>query len=342
MPVLPNNEALTKHELTQAKRYLVQVMSDDTVFIDCFGRSYQQDIKVQVDGRPWHFIYDQSKKKGVRFTAAVFLDRAILHERTLYRYPSDRRFFVLWESPNEPHFSHLLKVESQARAIFTHDEDLLARSPDYQRLDYSVSWINDGIPMAAPEKNRLISFMGSIQHPTAFGYELRKAVASRFASNTQVDCYGKGIREVESKLTALAPYCFSIAMENTQKNFYYTEKLIDCFIAKTIPVYWGCDRIGEIFDERGMIRFQTLEELESIVAGLSFDKYRSMLPYAEANAARVVNGRMGTYAELYTKLAENLSPIVRERSPVAAFQRSKAAAMFRYGKMRLMKCLGVR
>jgi hypothetical protein len=49
---------------------------------------------------------------------------------------------------------------------------------------------------------------------------------------------------ISDKRTILEPYMFSIVPENSEHNGYYTEKLIDCFIAKTIPIYWGCPDIG--------------------------------------------------------------------------------------------------
>ena len=41
---------------------------------------------------------------------------------------------------------------------------------------------------------------------------------------------------------------YSIAIESSQEINYFTEKLIDCLITKTIPVYWGCPNISEFFD----------------------------------------------------------------------------------------------
>lgn len=29
---------------------------------------------------------------------------------------------------------------------------------------------------------------------------------------------------------------------------YFSEKLSDCFVSGTIPLYWGCVRLGDYFD----------------------------------------------------------------------------------------------
>jgi hypothetical protein len=39
---------------------------------------------------------------------------------------------------------------------------------------------------------------------------------------------------------------FHIAIENTQENNYFTEKIIDCFRTYTIPVYCGCPNISNV------------------------------------------------------------------------------------------------
>ena len=193
-------------------------MIENTINIDCYGRSYTQDITVQAFGQSYRFIYDERKKTGLRFTAGLFLDRALLHQRCLYRFPAGRRVVVLLESPNEPHFGLAQEIEDSVSVILTHDAELLNRKTNYQRFDYGMSWFNDGTPLQVDKKTRLASFVGSLNHPDVFGYQLRKAVANHFIPDERVDCFGKGIREVESKQTALEPYCFSIAMENARKD----------------------------------------------------------------------------------------------------------------------------
>lgn len=46
-------------------------------------------------------------------------------------------------------------------------------------------------------------------------------------------------KRVENKLDFLKQYKFNIAFENSQSSGYCTEKLIEAFAAKTIPIYWG-------------------------------------------------------------------------------------------------------
>jgi hypothetical protein len=54
---------------------------------------------------------------------------------------------------------------------------------------------------------------------------------------------------------------FGIVIENTSYRGYFTEKILDCFLLKTIPVYWGCSNIGDYFDIDGIITFNNVDDL---------------------------------------------------------------------------------
>lgn len=72
-------------------------------------------------------------------------------------------------------------------------------------------------------------------------------------TNLLVDYFGKGINEVKDKYDALAKYNYSIAIENDKTNFYWTEKISDCFLSDTMPIYYGCENITDFFPEESLI-----------------------------------------------------------------------------------------
>jgi glycosyltransferase involved in cell wall biosynthesis len=83
-----------------------------------------------------------------------------------------------------------------------------------------------------------------------------------------VDAFGRGINPINSKLEGLKDYQFSIAMENAKMKNYFTEKLLDCMLAGTIPIYYGCPNIEEWFNPEGIISFDTTEQLTNIISDL--------------------------------------------------------------------------
>ena len=42
-------------------------------------------------------------------------------------------------------------------------------------------------------------------------------------------------------------YLFTIAIENTSHDHYFTEKIINPFLNNTVPIYWGCKKVEEYF-----------------------------------------------------------------------------------------------
>ena len=82
------------------------------------------------------------------------------------------------------------------------------------------------------------------------------------------DLYGHGINPIVGKIEGLKEYMFSIAVENSYTNNYMTEKLVDCFLTGTIPIYYGCPNVGKYFDINGIIQFNTKEELDKIINDL--------------------------------------------------------------------------
>jgi hypothetical protein len=54
---------------------------------------------------------------------------------------------------------------------------------------------------------------------------------------------------------------YGIAIENFSHRGYFTEKILDCFLMKTVPIYWGCSNIGDYFNTNGIIQFENVDDL---------------------------------------------------------------------------------
>jgi hypothetical protein len=76
---------------------------------------------------------------------------------------------------------------------------------------------------------------------------------------------------------------FHVCVENVKHNNWYTEKIGEAFCTKTIPIYWGCPNIGDYYDERGIITFNTKEELLHIINSLTPEDYYSRREYIDYN-----------------------------------------------------------
>ena len=59
--------------------------------------------------------------------------------------------------------------------------------------------------------------------------------------------------KVINKIDFLSSYKFSITMENSEGDGYISEKIIDSFIAGTIPIYYGNYMIDEYINPKAYI-----------------------------------------------------------------------------------------
>ena len=60
-------------------------------------------------------------------------------------------------------------------------------------------------------------------------------------------------RFIKNKITFLSSYKFSIAMENSEGDGYISEKIVDSFLAGTIPIYYGDYMIDEYINLKSFI-----------------------------------------------------------------------------------------
>lgn len=78
------------------------------------------------------------------------------------------------------------------------------------------------------------------------------------------DLYGRGFNPIELKQDALLPYKYSIAIENTSVDDYWTEKIIDCFLTYTMPIYYGAKNIDAFFPKESYLWVDVAKPQESI------------------------------------------------------------------------------
>jgi hypothetical protein len=172
-----------------------------------------------------------------------------------------------------------LDVRNHFRAIFTHYRPFVELGPPFLFYPYCGSFIKDWDIFP---KTKLVSMIVGFKALMS-GHRLRHQIVGAF--ETGIDYYGHEGR-FDPKYIALRDYGYSVVIENCVEDFYFSEKLIDCFSQGTIPIYWGCPSIGNFFDERGMCildRETTLGSLFSILETISLEDYKSRKKYIDVN-----------------------------------------------------------
>lgn len=163
--------------------------------------------------------------------------------------------------------------------IFTWDKELAKQIPNAIFMVYGISWIKEELYSMYP-KTKMCSIVVSEKRHLR-GHILRHDVVSRYRN--KFDLYGRGYNKIESLIQAYKDYRFTIVIENTNQDCNLSEKLVSPILCGTIPIYWGCPSVSDVFDDRGLIKFSNIEELKDILDSLSEEKYQNMLPYAQIN-----------------------------------------------------------
>ncbi|MFV0445254.1 MAG: hypothetical protein ACK5Q5_16880, partial [Planctomycetaceae bacterium] len=221
--------------------------SPSRVWVDCHGEPIDlPQVVCNVAGREWIFVFDPACKQSRKFHFGLFANMAALGPH-VFAYPRHRRIAALFETPLKACYRELPEIERRFPTIYTHQQELINRGPPYVPLLLGMNWMSvwtDADAAAVlqdhPEKRELVSFMGGLDHPDEGAYRLRRQAAEFALQRGNIACFGKGIRTILNKRDALAPFRFSIAMENASSNLYFTEKLVDCLLLETIPIYYGC------------------------------------------------------------------------------------------------------
>lgn len=162
------------------------------------------------------------------------------------------------------------KYLNKFKYIFTFDEELLNYDKRFKFCFAGGPWIKDANKKIY-EKTKLISCIASHKNKTK-GHQVRLKISNELKND--LDLYGKipgGIPLSEKEL-GLNDYMFSVAIENDLTNSYFTEKILDCFVTGTIPIYLGCKSIGKFFDERGIIRLDDSFDIKNITKELYYEK----------------------------------------------------------------------
>lgn len=178
-------------------------------------------------------------------------------------------------------YNTITQIEDDFDYILTYDEELLKRGKKYLKYVVAQSRVSDE-ESGIHEKNKLVSMIAS--HKTiSVGHRFRHQIVRELQGKHNFDLWGSGYKHFTSKNDPLRDYYFSISVMNCKVNDFFTEVLVDNFRLGTVPIFWGCPNIGDYFDTRGIITFDTIEELDHILSNLTIKDYHDRLEYIGKN-----------------------------------------------------------
>lgn len=143
-------------------------------------------------------------------------------------------------------------------ALFTHSERILDKYANARFMPGGGIYIGTNVGGGEwgesnfNQKRKLISIVSSDKKVCplhVFRIDIAKEMLKRNIGDVMGTLVGKYIRIADS----LTEYMYSVAIENCQSRYYFTEKLLNCFATMTVPVYFGCKDVGKFFNTDGII-----------------------------------------------------------------------------------------
>lgn len=191
--------------------------------------------------------------------------------------PRDRTIGVVTEPTWSPNFRPGY-LERRCQYILTHDVSPFKRATQGQCL--CIPWVTrEETQIQLPKTKKLSIIVAPTLHQAegtlySFRHRLVKQI---LGSDLECDIYGdwpgddrrlKGF--LPSKAAGLLRYEFSVAIENCSEPGYSSEKLVDCFLSGTQPVYAGDPTVSRYIDPQASVMLDTsnpMSTLRKIVRG---------------------------------------------------------------------------
>jgi len=185
----------------------------------------------------------------------------------------------------------IIERQKDFNYILTYDDDLIKKIENGILFEYGTKWVeieNYNYPdkkfsvstvcgFKTITKNHLLRQelwynQDKIKIPTDF-YESQYGGVENIKNN----------KILKDSKFPLFDSMFHICIENVTRNNFFSEKLIDCLLCKTIPIYCGCPNINNYFDTSSFIVVNNLEEIINSCNSLNPDYYYSHLNSIEYN-----------------------------------------------------------
>lgn len=188
----------------------------------------------------------------------------------------DRNVILLESSAIIPDFiQYVYANANKFNHIYTHNSSLL-KLKNSRWIPGGGIWIGTefgGGENAITNKTKLCSFVSSDKNMCELHrirYDLAK-ILNRMSY--PIDFYGTAFGQFSKASEYLQDYMFSVIVENYVDDYYFTEKLLNCFACGVIPIYLGARKISSVFDPKGIIQFSSAKDFIDVFGNVSKEFY---------------------------------------------------------------------
>ena len=228
----------------------------------------RHDVSGQLEGVSWHF--DGSGDEWMYIDEGIRSALTDGHTGKKYAWLMEGKGII--PEIYQDIVDNLDEYTSTFELIFSGDKNMYTLHDKIKFMPGNTLWVKD---IQLYPKTKLLSMISSNKNWTD-GHNLR--VNMMIYLMDKADVFGNQVRPIATKEDGLRDYMFSVAIENSSYETYFTEKIIDCFATGTIPIYWGAPDIGDHFNSDGII---SLEDFD--LSEINEDLYHSKMDAVKEN-----------------------------------------------------------
>jgi hypothetical protein len=262
-----------------------------------------QDDQFIADRVKRNFVFEENDDKNFSITTLNDFDFLVVCGKAPPTgFPKEQVFGVIMEPSWTPNWDRYMA--SYAGVIFVHDNSLFKFNNETTKIIerpslmftefYNSPETVDYFLNTKFEKTKKINIIVSALNNKMYGntYNHRIAfVETIIKQKLPIEIYGRLWRPngewlkgpFEKKLDVIKDFEFSVGIENSCEKNYISEKFFDSFMTNTVPIYYGCPNVTEIYDEDSFIAVDITNPdkyiplLEDILAKRSYMDYLDKL-----------------------------------------------------------------
>lgn len=169
-------------------------------------------------------------------------------------------------------------LKANFKYVFTHDLELTKKSEIFKLVQCSGKSFIDMNDGNIYKKTKLVSMIAS-NKIMCDEHRFRQEMINKFSG--ECDHFGRGYSELPNVIDGLKDYCFSFVLENATYSNMFTEKITNCFMCGTIPIYYGMNNIGEFFNSDGIIMLNDDFNIKDLTFELYKEKFDAVIDNIE-------------------------------------------------------------
>lgn len=211
-------------------------------------------------------------------------------------------------------YRDVIKMSNRFEYIFTDKEEILNECSNAILFEYGTAWIQHN---PFPEKEFGVSSVIGFK-TLAEGHLMRHDLWKRkneiylpqffYASQHGGPALDENhnLKLDDNNRELIFKTQFQIVIENKQTEYWFTEKLCDCFTTRVIPIYYGARSIDRFFDIKGMFIANSLDEIIGICNSIDESTYSSITQFIDINEQKVKK-----YQRLSDRVTQKIKDLLR-------------------------------